>query len=61
MPGTPYRPARQSANAPTPGSTMRSAAATSAGCEVTTTRASVPASRAARSKALAAERRLPDP
>ena len=40
MPGTPSRPARQSAKAPTPGSTMRSAAATSFGLAVTSTRSS---------------------
>ncbi len=36
MPGTAARPRRQSAKAPTPGSTMRSAAATSSGRLVTT-------------------------
>jgi hypothetical protein len=52
--------ARQSAKAPTPGSTMRSALATRPGRR-SGDGASMPASRAARSKALAAECRLPEP
>ena len=45
MPGTASSPRRQSANAPTPGSTMRSAAATSRGSDVTAMVSSRPASR----------------
>jgi hypothetical protein len=59
MPGTGMEAARQSAKAPTPGSTMRSALATASGSEVTAMVSSSPASRAARSNALAAECRLP--
>src|SRR5262249_17992718 len=61
MPGTAARPCLQSANAPTPGNTIRSAATTSPGSALTVTRAAVPLSRAARSNALAAECRLPEP
>jgi hypothetical protein len=61
MPGTSYRPRRQSAKAPTPGRTMRSARATSAGSAETRTAVPGAASPAARSSALAAERRLPEP
>ncbi len=61
MPSSKPSPRRQSANAPTPGSTTRSAARTRSGSAVTHTSVFSPASRAARSKALAAERRLPEP
>ena len=61
MPATASTPALQSANAPTPGSTTRSAAATAAGSAVTSMPTSASLSRAARSKALAAECRLPEP
>ena len=59
MPGTASSPRRQSAKAPTPGSTMRSAVATASASDVTTIRS--PVSRAARSKAFAAECRFPEP
>ena len=61
MPGTASSPFLQSAKAPTPGSTTRSAARTTAGLSVTSIAASASLSRAARSKALAAEWRLPEP
>ena len=61
MPGTRASPALQSAKAPTPGSTMRSAVSTVSGSAVTLTASGEPLSRAARSNALAAEWRLPDP
>ena len=61
MPSMASRPRRQSAKAPTPGSTMRSARATASGLLVTTIGCVTPDSRAARSNALAAECRLPDP
>ncbi len=61
MPGTASSPAAHSANAPCPGSTTRSAAATAAGSAVTSTIASSPASSAARASARAAEVRLPLP
>ena len=61
MPTTRSTPALQSAKAPTPGSTTRSAARTAAGSPVTEIATSASLSRAARSKALAAEWRLPEP
>src|SRR4051812_25077348 len=61
MPGKASRPRRQSAKAPTPGSTTRSAARTASGSSVTAMASVCPLSRAARSKALAAECRLPEP
>ena len=61
MPGTAVRPRLQSAKAPTPGSTIWLAVASTAASAVTVTSASMPLSRADRSKALAAERRLPEP
>ena len=61
MPGTASSPRRQSAKAPTPGSTMWSARTTSSGRRVTVTSTASPASRAARSNALRAECRLPEP
>ena len=61
MPGTAARPRRQSAKAPTPGNTTRSAAATSSGRLVTMIGSATPLSEAARSNAFAAERRLPEP
>ena len=61
MPGTADRPRMQSAKAPTPGNTMRSARATASGLLVTTIGCVTPDSRAARSNALAAECRLPEP
>ncbi len=61
MPSTAASPAAQSANAPWPGSTTRSAAATCAGSAVTVTSAAIPACSAARASARAAEVRLPLP
>ena len=61
MPGISSSPRRQSAKAPTPGSTTRSARATFSGSLVTTIGCSCPLSRAARSKAFAAECKLPEP
>jgi len=61
MPPTASSPRRQSANAPTPGSTTRSARLTSSGSEVTMIGSFNPSSRAARSNAFAAECRLPEP
>jgi hypothetical protein len=61
MPGTASSPRRQSAKAPTPGSTTRSAAPTFSGSSVTRIGWSAPDSRAARSNAFAAECRLPEP
>ena len=55
------RPRRQSAKAPTPGSTIRSARAHNFRIGGDGDRCGEPASRAARSKALAAECRLPEP
>ena len=53
------RPARQSAKAPTPGSTMREAARTGAGSAVTTIGPPRPVSAAMRWKLFSAECRLP--
>src|SRR6185437_2463043 len=61
MPDTAARPRRQSAKAPTPGSTMRSALRTSSASPDTLIAVAMPASLAARSNALAAERTLPEP
>jgi hypothetical protein len=60
-PGTARMPAMQSAKAPTPGSTMRSARRTASASSVTVMAALTPASAAARSKAFAADLRLPEP
>ena len=60
-PGRPLTSRMQAANAPTPGSTMRSALAMMSGSSVVTTRRSPPSSRLARCNAFSAERRLPDP
>ena len=61
MPGMALTPRSQSAKAPTPGSTTRSAALTSAGSALTAMPTRAPLSQAARSNALAAECRLPEP
>ncbi len=61
MLGRAARPAMQSANAPTPGSTMRSAFATTSASDVTTMSCPVPRSAATRASAFSAERRLPEP
>ncbi len=61
MPSISSSPRRQSAKAPTPGSTTRAAAATSAGSLVTLMACALSSSRDARSNALAAECRLPEP
>jgi hypothetical protein len=60
-PGTAASPRRQSAKAPWPGSTMRSAAAASSARLVTMIVSVPPISLATRSNAFAAERRLPEP
>jgi hypothetical protein len=61
MPGMAPRPRRQSAKAPTPGRTIRSASRSACGSEVTIMLWPVPRAWAARSKAFLAECRLPDP
>ena len=61
MPSTASRPLRQSAKAPTPGSTMRSARNTASGSRVTMIFGGFSMLRAARSNAFAAECRLPEP
>ena len=61
MPGTAFSPLMQSANAPTPGSTMRSAFAATSGSAVTTISCPVPPSPAARASAFSAERKFPEP
>ena len=58
MPGTADSPRMQSAKAPTPGSTTRSASLTTSGSAVVTM-SNLPL--AARAKALAALARLPEP
>ena len=61
MPGMDDTPRMQSANAPTPGSTMRSAESTCAGSAVTTISWPVLASAATRASAFSAERKFPEP
>ena len=61
MPASAVKPRMQSAKAPTPGSTTRPARRTASASAVTVTSMPRPASAMARSKALAAERRLPEP
>ncbi len=61
MPGTAASPAAQSAKAPCPGSTTRSAAATTAGSSVTVDLGVQRRPSAARDRARAAEVRLPLP
>ena len=61
IPSTAHSPAAQSANAPWPGNTTRSAAATNAGSAVTVISAAIPSSSAERARARAAEVRLPLP